>query len=582
MPDLISKPDFIKATQLKRLGLSALAGPLMKITRLERVNELYDQLEGYEGLAFIDKLLETLGVSVEVDEDELARIPLNTSFITVSNHPFGGLDGMILIKIISARRPDFKVMANFLLQQVEPIKDYILPVNPFENQTRSSLSGMKRSLAHLQEGHPLGIFPAGEVSTFQADSRKITDRPWQRTALKLIQKAEVPVVPVYFQGANSLLFHLMGMVHPSLRTAALPAEMLRRKRDSFRVRIGQPIPAKDIVAFDDVERMGRYLRARTYALGSSLKVKQFFQPRFAQLFEKEQPIADPQPRELLNREIEALREQGAVLAAQQNYEIFLAEAEDIPAILRELGRLRETTYRSVGEGTLKSEDIDEYDLYYRHLILWDKALQEIAGAYRLGLGDEIMSVHGKKGFYTHSLFAMKNKMAPILMRSLELGRSFVTNEHQRKRLPLFLLWKGITVFLERNPQYRYIIGPVSISNSYSKQSKQLMVSFIKKHYFDERLAAFVRPRRKFREKMPDKNLKTLLEEMSNDLGKMDHVMADLEPSHFKLPVLLKKYIHQNARILAFNVDPKFNNSLDGLMILDLKELPEATMDNMKR
>jgi putative hemolysin len=254
----------------------------------------------------------------------------------------------------------------------------------------------------------------------------------------------------------------------------------------------------------------------------------------------------------------------------------------IPQTLREIGRLREVTFRAVGEGTNKSIDLDEYDLYYDHLILWDRVAQKIAGAYRVGNGAHIIERYGAQGFYTSSLFKMGKELHPMLSQSLELGRSFIIEEYQRHRLSLFLLWKGILFYMMSKPHFRFIIGPVSISNNYQEVSKELIIQFIEKHYFDHNFAQFVKPRRAFKAKPHDLDTAALIEATQADLKKMDKVISDIEPSSFTMPVLLKKYLQQNAKIIAFNCDPKFNNALDGLMYLDLQNLPEDTVETLKR
>lgn len=582
MGDLVSKPDFIKAANLKKLHLEKAAGPLMKLTGIHRLNQMYEHLQELQGIEFIDAVLEELQIEVEFDESELCKIPASGPFITISNHPFGLLDGLILIKLVAARRPDFKVMANFMLNQVASVADFFIPVNSFksENQPLACLPGVKQSLIHLEEGFPFGIFPAGEVSTLSSKWRGITDRTWQPSALKLIQSSEVPIIPFFFQGQNSALFHLVGLIHPKLRTVALPSEMLRKKNANIRVRVGQPISVREQKEFEDIERYGRYLKARTYSLGSALKVNPFFRKESFISGEGE-PIAPPIPPEVLAAEVEKIKPHALVLGKQE-FEIYAAEAREIPQILQEIGRLREMTFREVDEGTLQARDLDEYDLYYLHLFLWDKEAKRIAGAYRIGLGNNIFEEYGKNGFYLSSLFRIKDEFGLYLRQAVELGRSFVLSDYQRKRLPLYLLWKGIHSLIENSDELRYVIGPVSISNHYSKLSKRFMVAFIKKFYFDEDLAKHIKPRKRFRSKLTDGHLSDLLEDMPKDLKKVDKVIADMEPAHFRLPVLLKKYIRQNARIIGFNIDPKFNNALDGLMILDMKDLPDETTDSMTR
>ncbi len=579
MKKLVSNEALASATKLPKDN--PIIPLLSRVARIDKVNELYADICKEEGLAAIDRLFQTLEVELEFDPKELENIPKTGPFIVVANHPFGALDGLALIKAIAAVRPDFKVMANFLLQSVEPIKNHFLSVNPFEEMkgAYNNIGGLKAALLHIEAGLPLGIFPAGEVSTFQGDLKTIADRKWQNSAIKIVKKSKVPVVPLYFDGANSRIFHLLGLIHPGLRTLALPSEMLKKKGKTIALRIGKPIASKDLEMFTNADQLGRYLRAKTYALGSSFEVRRDYF-RLFRFPQKEDAIIDAVPHELIMKEISQIDAYKTL--SYDNFDCFVVGSDIIPNILREIGRLREITFRNVGEGTNKSIDLDEYDLYYDHLILWDRKAEKIAGAYRIGNGPEIVSRYGNKGLYTSSLFRMSTKMKPILRQSVELGRSFITTEYQKHRLSLFLLWKGILFYLIANPRFRYIIGPVSISNSYQEVSKELIIQFIKRNYFDHELAKFVEPKNAFRPKVKNIDTNVLLDASSSDMKKMDKIISDIEPTSFTMPVLLKKYLQQNAKILAFNADPKFNNALDGLMLLDMQNLPADTVETLKR
>lgn len=579
MKKLIPEEALASATKLPKDN--PIIPLLSKVARIDKVNDLYDEICKEDGLKAIDKLFEILDIEVAYDKMQLQNIPATGPFIVVANHPFGALDGLALIRAIGEVRPDTKVMANFLLQNVEPIKDFFLSVNPFEGMKTAynNISGLKAAMSHVEQGLPLAIFPAGEVSTFQGDLKTIADRKWQNSAIKIIKKAKVPVIPVYFDGTNSRIFHLLGLIHPGLRTLALPSEMLKKKGKTMRLRIGKPIGVKDQETFASVDQLGRYLRAKTYALGSSFEVKKSYFKTF-RFPAKEDPIVDAIPTEIIAQEIEKI--QSFKTLSYDNFDIYVVNSDFIPNILNEIGRLREVTFRAVGEGTNKSIDLDEYDLYYYHLILWDREAQRIAGAYRIGNGPDIIAKYGTRGFYTTSLFRMSSKMKPILAQSVELGRSFIVQDYQRHRLSLFLLWKGILFHLMANPKFRYIIGPVSISNSYQEVSKELIIQFIERNYFDHELSKYVEPRNAFRPRLKNVDTDALLDASSSDMKKMDKIISDIEPSSFTMPVLLKKYLQQNAKILAFNADPKFNNALDGLMLLDFQNLPEDTIETLKR
>jgi putative hemolysin len=579
---LVETDEFIKAARLnKRIGGGSAAKVLMTVLRINKLNRLYESISHHRGMDFIDALIEKLSLEYDVSEEELAKIPKEGAFITVSNHPFGGIDGMLLVKILSRVRPDIKVMSNFVLNKIEPVSDYMLPVNPFERRkgAASSLGGVKMALGQLQQGGVLGIFPAGEVSSYNEDNYGISDREWQYPAMKMIKKAKVPVVPVYFQGSNSHLFHILGLIHPSLRTVRLPAEVFNKKHKKIRIRIGNPVSVREQDSFSDISTYGRYLRAKTYALGSVLEVKKFFRPRINRS-KKPEPIADPVAPGLILDEIENIREEYSLFSSEQ-FDVFCTPSIEIPQIMFELGRLREITFRDVGEGTNHSMDLDEYDLYYNQLFVWDNQEKRIVGAYRVGKGEEILRRYGVKGFYLQSLFRMNRRFHPTLRQSLELGRSFIIKEYQRRPMPLFLLWKGILYFLLKHSEYRYLIGPVSISNNYSQFSRGLIMKYIREHNFDKKLARYVRPRTRYN--VPGFNVdEEIILENTDDLNKFDRFIKEMEPNDYTMPILLKRYLKLNGRIIGFNLDPKFNDALDGLLVLDLYDVPMETIASLSK
>ena len=583
--NLIESNDIKTAGKLNRFGGnfggSLVAKLVMHIMRLNKINKLYSDVYTEDGSVFLEQLIDALGVSVEVSEEDLQKIPQEGAFITVSNHPFGGLDGIILIQLLSKIRPDYKVMANFLLKKIEPIKDYFLGVNPFESRKDiSSAGGLKEALRHLSEGKPLGLFPAGEVSAYQADSNSVEDREWSASVLKLIRKANVPVIPIYFKGSNSLLFQVLGLIHPMLRTVKLPSELLNKKNRVIKLRIGNPISVETQNSFGDIIQYGKFLRAKTYLLGSSLEVKKFFL-KSQKAGKKVEAIAKEVPVEMLKKDISDIQED-YLLFSMKNYSVYCAPTIKIPNILNEIGRLREVPFRAVCEGPNRSIDLDEFDLYYYHLFIWDNDTNRIVGAYRVGKGKDIIDRYGVKGFYIHTLFKIRKEMLPVLYESIELGRSFIVEDYQRKPFPLFMLWKGILYFLIKNPEYRYLVGPVTISGKYTDVSKELIMKFIKRNHWNEEFARYITPRCKYRVETNDPDVEVMVEASGDNIATLDKVIGDIEPSSDKLPVLLKKYISLNGRITGFNIDPKFNMCLDGLLILDLFDVPMSTVEALSK
>lgn len=577
---IITKEEFSKATKLDKVRMPGLASLLMEVMKINEVNEVFQKAEHLTGATFIDKILQIIGISVEFDEADLKNIPKSGAFIAIANHPYGGIEGLVLLKILCMVRPDAKLMANFLLKKIPNLSDYFIAVNPFENVDHSSsISGIKNTLALLNSGIPIGIFPAGEVSTYKLETQQVTDKLWHPVVGKIIARANVPVVPVYFHGNNGLLFNLLSFIHPALRTAKLPSELFNKHGHKIRLRIGKPIMPTDLPYQNSTSKLLDFLRAKTYALGTGLEnEKKIFNPRnLFKIRKRQKAIAEAVPVGLLEDEIEKLQE--FRVWTEKSYEVYITPTVAIPNIIKEIGRLREITFREVGEGTNKQTDLDEYDIYYNHLFIWDSEQSMIVGAYRLGKGDEIFYSMGKRGFYIAELFKIKGQFYPVLRQSLELGRSWVRKEYQLKPLPLFLLWKGILKYLVDNPRYRYLIGPVSISNRFSKFSKSLIVDFIGKHHFDHELAQYVKPRKKFKIDF-SKIDKDLLLESDQTLKNLDSLISEIETTHMKVPVLLRQYLGLNARIICFNIDPKFSDSLDGFLVVDLKKIPSEILEKI--
>jgi len=580
---LLEAKDLSSGTYSGKFVSDIIAKFLIQLFNLNKVNKVYNENFEKPGIDFINSVIESLEISFEVDEKELKKIPKTGPFITISNYPLGGIDGLILMKIMSEIRPDFKFLANYTLHKIEPIRQFSIPINELEDDRlgKPSLSGIKKALYHVRDGNSLGIFPAGRASTYDSNINLITDKRWQEPLMKFIKKAQVPVVPIYFKGANTFFYHMLGNIHPLLQAMRFRKELFNNKNKEIKIRIGNPITVAEQKYFEDIAVFSRFLRAKTYALGTTVEVKKFFSPRFIPKIKKVEPIIPPVDTEIVIREIENAKTD-YLLFSSGDFDVICAPYLVIPNILTEIGRLREITFREVGEGTNKSIDIDEFDLYFNHLIVWDNKEKKIAGAYRVGKGKDILQQYGVKGFYVQSLFKFNKKMIPTLSVSLELGRSFIIQEYQRKPLSLFLLWKGILYFLLKNNEYRYIVGPVSISNEFSRLSKGLIVEFFEKNYFNKILAENVKPRNKF--KIPiDYNIdnKILLQDIGDDIQKLDKYIQDIEPQ-FRIPVLLKKYISLNGKIIGFNVDPKFNDCLDGLMVVDIVDIPIKTIKSFSK
>ena len=579
---IVTSKEIAKAIKVDNYGFigTFFGWILMKVLKISTINRIYNKNKHKSDLDFLNGLLNDFEIRFEIPEEDLKRLPKDGAYITVSNHPLGGIDGILLLKLMLEQRSDFKIIANFLLHRIKPLVPYIMPVNPFEDHkdAKSSLIGFKNSLLHLQNGHPLGIFPAGEVSTYK-DGKLMVDKPWEPAAMKLMQRAEVPIVPIYFHAKNSRLFYRLSKLSDDLRTAKLPSELLTQKKRVIKVRIGKPISLKDQKEHPTLEGFSDFIRRKTYMLSNTFETSKILTNLSSSLKVTKSPkkIVTPAPKDVMCAEVANLKADNHRLLKSKNYEVYLSEAAKIPAILHEIGRLREITFREIGEGTNKAIDLDVFDSYYHHMFLWDVEAKCLAGAYRMGLGNDIFKAKGIDGFYLQDLFRFEPELHSMMSQSIELGRAFIIKSYQQKPMPLFLLWKGIVHTTLRFPEHKYLIGGVSISNQFSNFSKSLMIEFMKSHYYDPYLAQYIQPKKEFKVKLKDGDKDFVFDATKADLNKFDKIIDEIEPGALRLPVLLKKYIKQNARLIAFNVDPLFNNAVDGLMYIRIADLPDSTV-----
>ena len=578
---LVSSKEISQVIGLQKLGfLGTFVGwIILRILRISAINKIYDKNKNKSDLDFLNGILDACKIKFEIPEEDLKRIPKEGPFITISNHPLGGIDGVLLLKLLIEKRTDYKIIANFLLHRVAPLKPYVMPVNPFETRkdAKSSLAGIKSALLHLREGKPLGIFPAGEVSTYK-DGKLNVDKPWEEGAIKLIKKANVPVIPIYFHAKNSRLFYFLSKISDTLRTAKLPSEVMHRGGRVIKVRIGKPISVKDQNEFTTLPAFHEFIRKKTYMLANPFeKAHKLISRQKIKIKKVIKEISPQRNSTLFIAEVDALRETNSRLLQSKNYEVFFASAKDIPHLIHEIGRLREITFRAVGEGTNKEVDLDTFDNYYYHLLLWDAVAEKLVGAYRMGLGKEIYKKYGIKGFYVQSLFRIEPELHQMMNNTIEMGRAFIIGEYQQKPMPLFLLWKGIVHVTLRYPEYKYLMGGVSISNQFSDFSKSLMIEFMKSHYYDPYIAQYIRPKKEYKVKLKDGDKDFVFDASKADMQKFDKIIDEIEPGILRIPVLIKKYVKQNARLVAFNVDPKFNNAIDGLMYIKVADIPESTV-----
>ncbi len=536
----------------------------MKVLQVERTDGFYQGLHQGPPETFCQRLLEALGVEVNVSQEDLKRIPKTGAVVAVANHPFGIVEGVALAQLLPKIRPDVKIMANQLLGEFTEIADRVICVNPFggPEARRANAKGIREALTWLSQGGMLLVFPAGEVSQlqFQFPRWQVADPVWSESIARLLRKSKAAALPLFVDGRNSVLFQLAGLVHPRLRTALLPHELLNKQKCQIEVRCGAVIGAGRIERFGSDEELVGNLRWRTYLLRKRGRRK-------LSRVTSGKPIAAAMPRESLLLE---MRRNPLVEAGE--FQVFAAKGEEIPVTLREIGRLREESFRQVGEGTGQPLDLDRFDESYHHLYLWDREKQEIAGAYRLGLVDSIVERSGVKGLYTHTLFEYDNAFLRRMSPSIELGRSFVHPVYQKSYQPLLMLWKGIGTFVLDHAPAHVLFGPVSVSADYARASRELIASVLSQQNGNLELSSLVSARRPLRPAWDS------LKPSTCDLDELGDLIGDLEADGKSIPVLLRQYLKMGGQLLAFNVDPKFGNCLDGLIVVDLARTDKRLLE----
>lgn len=531
------------------------------------------------GVPFVTRSLDEAGIKREIPANEFARIPAEGPAIVVANHPHGFLDGLLLGDLIGQVRPDFKFLANHLLARMPEMAPLIYPMDPFggEAAAKQNLKAMREAMKWLRDGHVIVLFPSGEVAPNVSRAGGSIDSPWQRTAGSLARRCKAPVVPLFILGANSRTFRLAGRIHPLLRTMLLPREFVRTYNRTFKMRVGHVIPAERMERFETDEELVDYMRLRTELLGrrpeGTGRVRRVTDllARRRNTEAKQEPIIDAVPADELEAELASLPEDAHLIEAGR-FQVYISRATHMPKVLREISRLREVTFREVGEGTGLAFDRDAFDETYLHLFVWDGRDRRIAGAYRLGESDKLLKQGGESALYTATLFSFDRQILDQLTPGLEMGRSFVTQEYQRNYMPLLLLWRGIAAHIARNPEYKLLFGPVSISADYKALSKDLMIDHLKAHRFVPELASGVRPRCPVKPPHGGKRFGLFWTDMLlGDVDEVSRMVADIEGEGRGVPVLLREYLKLGGKFIGFNRDPLFSNVVDGLVMVDLRQ-----------
>ncbi len=527
---------------------------LKRLLREDEINAFLKGCEGAEGLEFVDRVLEHFDFTYTVVAREVENIPAEGRVVIVANHPLGVLDGAALLKLVGQVRRDVRIVVNDVLGHFAPARALLLPVvNLGRGSNRRNVDAIH---AALEREQAVIVFPSGEVA--RAGPFGIRDARWRSGFLRFAERANAPVLPVHLAGRNSALFYGVSTVFRPLSTLMLLREPHARRNTTLRIRIGAPIAWKDIAA------AGASVESRIQHVYRA--VHDVPRNRIARMRARK-PVAHPEDRLELRRDLRGARALGQTADGKA---IYLFDSHGDSAVMRELGRLRELAFRAAGEGTGKRRDIDAFDAYYRHVVLWDEAELQIVGAYRIGDVASILPAKGADGLYSHGLFAFEDDLRPHLAQSLELGRSFVQPRYQGLRA-LEHLWNGIGAYLRTRPDVHFLFGPVSLSAAYPEPARRLLVYFYRR-YFGTR-QALVTPRNPFVIPEPDEARFARLVPGDDYVADFRALKRELARMGLSMPPLYKQYTELcepgGARFLGFSTDPLFADCVDGLVLVDL-------------
>jgi putative hemolysin len=572
-----------KLIDLQRLGRTAfeqkvlayLERPLARLLSIDTLNNTYAQIlaDPASRANFFNSSLAALGVAVNLAPQDLRNIPLEGPTVVMANHPLGGLDGVVLASVLTALRPDVKIMGNYLLGNIPMMEDWLIAVDPFgqKQSARENVAPLLKAISWVKNGGMLVVFPGREVSHFQVRELAISDADWSPSIGAIVRHARATVLPVYFDQTNSWTFQLLGSMHSLMRTLLLPRELISKRASAIEIRIGKRIPWSRLNTLRNDEELINHVRRSTYIMANRKPLGFLSGPSL--IAARELPVVREQiisavPASLLQYEVASLPVPQK-LSESGEYSCYYATTEQAPAVMREIGRLREVTFRDADEGTGRALDLDDFDNHYTHLFLWHKGENELVGAYRLGLVPDILKRFGSNGLYTSLLFKYEPALWSRWDRAIELGRAFIQTKYQKRFEPLSMLWRGICRFIVRHPEFTTLFGPLSISRAYNQASKSLIELYIRERMFDNDLSRLVKARNPFRPLHIAGVRAKSLEGSIRDLEDLSMLVSSIESDAKGIPVLFRQYAKFDFRVLAFNVNRYFSSTVDGLMYVDL-------------
>ncbi|WP_323586224.1 lysophospholipid acyltransferase family protein [Aliarcobacter butzleri] len=530
-----------------------------KIVHEDSINQFLSQNSHLKGFDFVDAVLDYFDFDYTVSSNDLQNIPSTGKVIIIANHPLGGLDALCLLKLVGQIRKDVKILANDFLVGFEALHSLMIPLDNFKD--RQSKESIKKIYEALNNEEAIIIFPAGEVS--RATPKGVKDPAWNKGFLNFAKNSNSAILPIFLDAKNSKTFYTISLINKTFSTLLLSNEMFNKKSKNINIKIGQIIPSENITPKGlNKDFLVNLYKKHLYALKKGKK--SFFQTQSA--------IAHPVSKIDLYNELKK-----SPLLGQTNdgKKIYLYDYVEDSIVLKELGRLREISFRKVGEGVNKKRDIDKYDVYYQHIILYDKNELEIVGAYRIGNSDMIFKELGTKGFYSNTLFQFNDEFMFYLQNSIELGRSFVQPKYWGTRA-LDYLWYGIGAYVKANPNIKYMFGPVSISGAFPAIAKDMLVFYYNYYYSSEKNLVEARTPFSYSSHIHDIKEFFTLEDKKRDFKSLKIALSNIGVN---VPTLYKQYseltLDDGVKFLDFNVDKNFGDCIDSFILVEIDKIKDS-------
>lgn len=540
-------------------------GLVKKVASVDKINELYAAADG-RGVEFAENCLKKLNIEVICSDLSLDNIPSQGAFILVCNLPHGMLDGLLLFDTVIRKRADTKLIGNFPVSQVDKIKDNVICIDAFTSRQGSRFAGLRQAKEHLQQGHPLIIFPSGRVASAKISLTKFNENQWSATTIKFISHANVPIIPAHIDGRNTLKFQALSFISADLQLLLMGRELFSKEGRSYNIEIGGAISERDKSRLLSLDQLQSYLRANILLMRHRIKI-------FGRKQEKTEYSIVKSEKNLL---------------AELSMSKFASKVSSEDLVLSDTNFNSYVVKTTLLDASVVASIFGAKNSVAEHCIIcFDKQSSQAMCVQQLRYADKSMLESGVEGLYTNNFFEYSHKYSDVLRQSIEIGQRYIAPHFRASRgldeaqNVSILLWKSAIALLERQEQYRYLIGTTSIGTEYSTLAKQIISKYIRLHLFNKRFDRMVVARQAAGRFGKDLFERGAIENIT-ELYLANKLIADSDPTQKSMPKTLEYLIKKEANVLALSTNHKDKDKLNVLMLIDLNAHNESELTIVPR